>query len=545
MEKAGIKGVIFDFDGTLVNSEIDFKKIKEKILNEAVKENLKIPSEQLPILELIEKIKNFNKKKGRDFYIKAHKILKEEEIKSAVKTKPKKDVLKVLNNLRENKIKIGIITRNCKEVVINVIKKFSIPFDVVLTRDDVYKVKPEPYHIKKCLVKLGLKKNEVILVGDHFFDIKAAKRLNIKSIGVLSEYIKEEDFLKEGADFVLEEFEDLEYIIGIKGFSSGKLPNRFLKYLLSKYTIKDETVLIGPGVGIDCAILKIKDDTIFAKTDPITLTWQDIGFYLVNINLNDISVMGGIPEYFSTILLFPENITFPEIEHIFSQINEECRKYNIKWIGGHTEILSNIKAHIASGFLMGSKIRHFKRKEIKIGDIIFLVKEIGIEASSIIVREKYEFLKNYFSEKYLKKIKNSIKNPGISIYREAKILWENFDIKYMHDPTEGGISTALYEISEAKNIGILIEIKKLKFYPPTIKLCKIFNLDPYGIISSGCIVGILDKKDINDFVNFCQNRKIKFEIIGKVIEEKGVYYFKNHKKVEFPKFEKDEINKLF
>ncbi|HOK56768.1 MAG TPA: HAD-IA family hydrolase [bacterium] len=539
-----VKGVIFDFDGTLVFLSIDFKKIKEKILKEAEKLNLKIPSENLPILELLEKIKKLNGEKGEKFYSLGHRILKTEEIKASEKTYPKKGVMDLLVKLKEKGIKIGIITRNCREVVEKVVDRFSIPYDIILTRDDVKKYKPDPLHIKECLKKMGLQKNEVILVGDHFLDVRCGKKLNILSIGIAGEYVKEEVFLKEGADFVFYDIEDIEYILNLKGFPSGKLPNKFLKYLIERYTAKDKGILILPGVGIDCAIFRMKDKYVYAKADPITLTSKDIGFYLVNINVNDISVMGGVPEWFLCVLFFPENTVFSDIEYVFSQISNECKKFNIKWIGGHTEIISGIEKVIAVGFMIGSKIKRVKFLKIKQGDKIFLVKEIGIEGASIIAREKFDELKKYFSEKYLKKVKNSIKNPGISVFKETKLMWENFKIKWMHDPTEGGISTALYEISESKKIGIVVNLKKLKFYSPVIKFCKVLGFNPLGIISSGCILGIIDRKEEKKLIDFCKKNRIKLQIIGEVIKEKGVYYIKNSKKYRFLKFNRDEINKL-
>ena len=537
-----MKGVIFDFDGTIVELSIDFKKIKEKILNEAKKRKLKIPRKNYPILELLEKIKKLNKEEGEEFYLIGHKILREEEIKACEKTNPKEGAVELLKRLKENGIKVGIITRNCKDVVYNVVNKFNIPYDVILTRDDVEKVKPDPLHIKKILEKLNLKKKDVLIVGDHPFDVRCGKKLNLITCGILSEYTNQEDFIKEKADFILDDIKEIEYIVGLKGFPSGKIPNKFLKYLLEKYTSKD--ILISPGIGIDCAIFKFNDKYVFAKTDPITLTSKDIGFYLVNINVNDISVMGGVPLYFLCCLFFPEGTKFNEIEYVFSQISKECKKFNIKWIGGHTEIIPEIKNVIAVGFTIGKKIKKIEFEKVIPEDIVFLVKEIGIEGASIIAREKYEDLKKRFSEKYLEKVKNSIKNPGISVYKEAKKLWENIKIKYMHDPTEGGISTALYEISESKNIGILVDFKKLRFYKPVIKFCEILNLNPLGIISSGCIVGIIGKRYEKKLIDFCKKNRIKIEIIGRVIEEKGVFYEIDDKMKKLPKFQRDEINKL-
>ncbi|MGB9642070.1 MAG: HAD-IA family hydrolase, partial [Candidatus Ratteibacteria bacterium] len=486
--------MIFDFDGTLVTLSIDFRKIKGALLKRAREYKLKIPPGDLPILELLEEIKRLNGKRGNDFYFEGHRILKEEELNASRYTQPKEGVLELLKSLRKKGIKIGIITRNCREVVEEVIKKFGILYDVLLTRDDGKKVKPDSSHINECLRHLSLKKDEVILIGDHPFDIKVGKELNILSIGLRSENVSEDGFLKEGADFVFEDIEEIGYLLGMEGFKAGKLPNRFLRYLIERYTAKDKDVVVGPGIGIDCAIFKVKDSAVFVKTDPITLTAKDIGSYLVNINVNDISVMGGLPSHLLTVLLFPERTTFSEIEYVFSQIGDECKKFNIKWIGGHTEILNGISSPVAVGLLIGKKIRRLKRQKIKVGDKVFLLKEIGVEGASVIAREKYEELKKYFSERYLEKVKNAIKKPGISIYKEARILWENLDIKYLHDPTEGGISTSLYEMSEAMNIGLLIDLKKLRFYPPVIRFCKVFNLSPLGIISSGCITGIIDRQ---------------------------------------------------
>jgi HAD superfamily hydrolase (TIGR01549 family) len=537
-----MEGVIFDFDGTIVELSIDFKRIKEKILNEAKGRKLKIPEKNYPILEILEKIRKLNKEKGEEFYLIGHKILREEEIKACEKTRPKEGAVELIEKLKENGIKVGIITRNCKDVVYKVVNKFNIPYDVILTRDDVEKVKPDPFHIKKILEKLNLKKKDVLIVGDHPFDVRCGKKLNLITCGILSEYTKEEDFIKEKADFILDDIREIEYVVSLKGFPCGKLPNKFLRYLLKKYTSKD--IFVSPGIGIDCAIFKFDEKYVYAKTDPITLTSKDIGFYLVNINVNDISVMGGIPLYFLCCLFFPKDTKFNEIEYVFSQISKECKKFNIKWIGGHTEIIPDIKNVIAVGFTIGKKIRKIKFEKVIPEDIVFLVNEIGIEGASIIAREKYEELKKYFSEKYLNKIKNSIKNPGISIFKEAKKLWENLKIKYMHDPTEGGISTGLYEISESKNIGLLIDLKKLRFYKPVIKFCKILNLNPLGIISSGCIIGIISKKYEKKLIDFCRKNKIKFEIIGKVVKGKGVFYKVNDKIEKLPKFQRDEINNL-
>ncbi len=538
-----IKGIIFDLDGTIISSFIDFSAMKKRIEKLAEKYNMKVPSIKLPALEMIEIIykKNKENKNKEKFKEEAEKIIIEEETIGMKKAFSYPDMIVLLKKLKKNGIKIGIITRNCRKVSETVIKKFSIPYDVVLTRDDVKKVKPHTYHLKEVLKKMGVKKENAVIVGDHYFDILCGKKAGILTCGIVRDG-KFENLGNLPPDFVFESGKEIEYLTGLKKFKSGKLPAPFLEYLLKKYTSVDKNVIKGAGIGIDCAVFKVKSDILHSKSDPIILVREDIGFYLININANDICVSGAKPEYFLPTLIFPENVSFKEVEEVFSQISYECKKSGIKWIGGHTEIASSVKSVICSGFMLGVPVKKTKSEKIKKGDKVFIVKEAGIEGASIIVREKYEYLKRFFSEKYLKKVKNSIRKPGIGISDEGIFLWRNFKIKLMHDPTEGGISTALYELSKISGRKIYISPEKIPFYPPAVKLCKIFNLDVRGLISSGCIIGITSEKEIVKMEKIYRKRKIKFSVLGE-IKEKGYGVFTENG-TPFVKFEKDELVRL-
>ena len=80
--------------------------------------------------------------------------------------------------------------------------------------------------------------------------------------------------------------------------STGKLPTKLLDKLLSSYEVKDKRVIIGPRVGEDAAVIDMGDKYLVAKTDPITFTAENIAWYVVNINANDIATMGATPRWF-------------------------------------------------------------------------------------------------------------------------------------------------------------------------------------------------------------------------------------------------------
>ena len=72
----------------------------------------------------------------------------------------------------------------------------------------------------------------------------------------------------------------------------GKLPANLLAGLIDKLTSSDPTVVLGPGIGLDCAVVDIGSTLLVVKSDPITFTEMDIAWYLVHVNANDIATTG-------------------------------------------------------------------------------------------------------------------------------------------------------------------------------------------------------------------------------------------------------------
>src|SRR3990170_1203280 len=100
----------------------------------------------------------------------------------------------------------------------------------------------------------------------------------------------------------------------------GKLDIRFLQRLLEKYTLTDSRVIVGPEIGEDAAVIdpgKGTDRYWVVTADPITFTTEEIGYYGVVVNLNDIATRGAIPKWFLATLLFPEGTGQKTVEKVF------------------------------------------------------------------------------------------------------------------------------------------------------------------------------------------------------------------------------------
>ena len=139
------------------------------------------------------------------------------------------------------------------------------------------------------------------------------------------------------------------------GFPVGKLPAQMLAELLAKSAPVDRRVLLGPGVGLDCAVIDLENgNCLAAKSDPITFATDEIGWYAVHVNANDVATTGAAPRWFLATLLLPEGQTDAAlVEAIFGQMRAACGEIGATLVGGHTEITLGIDRPIVVGAMLG------------------------------------------------------------------------------------------------------------------------------------------------------------------------------------------------
>jgi len=318
--------------------------------------------------------------------------------------------------------------------------------------------------------------------------------------------------------------------------------------LLSRYAQPDSRVVIQPGIGRDASVISFGDRYLIAKTDPITFATEEIGWYAVQVNANDIAAMGGTPRWFLATLLLPERKTDRKrVETIFEQISRACRELEITLCGGHTEISLGLERPIVVGQMLGEAEpgQLATPERILPGDEILLTKGIAIEGTALIVREKKD-LGKFFTNKWLRKCRGFLKNPGISVVRDARIARQSGGVHAMHDPTEGGLATGLLELAQAADVGLWLEWEKVNIFPETEILCRELGLDPLGLIASGALLIAAPPRDAARIKEALRGGGIRAESIGKIWEkEKGIKILIGGRMRDLPVFPRDEIARFF
>jgi phosphoglycolate phosphatase len=203
-----LQGMIFDFDGTLAELNIDFSVMKERIAELAcLFLDREVKPDSLPALEWIEELslemgRSLPESEVLEFQSRCRFRIIAMEMEAAERGRLFPFAEELLERLRRSGIRTGIITRNCTAAVKAVFPGVHQACDAFLARDSVSRVKPHPEHALKAAGMLGIAPERCLLVGDHRLDIQCAISAGMRSGGVGSGSFGIEDLARSGADHV-------------------------------------------------------------------------------------------------------------------------------------------------------------------------------------------------------------------------------------------------------------------------------------------------------------------------------------------------------
>ena len=330
---------------------------------------------------------------------------------------------------------------------------------------------------------------------------------------------------------------------------AGKLPLELLSQLLQKVEIWDPRVALGPRPGEDAALIDFGDRYLVAKTDPITFATDLIGWYLVQVNANDLAVMGARARWLMATLLLPESTSEATVSGIFDQILEACGEHGITLVGGHTEITYDLPRPIAVGALLGEvdKDRVVLTSDARPGDAIVLTKGIAIEGTALLAREAPEKLRDAgLSPAVVERAGKLLFAPGISVVRDAEIACDAVSVHAMHDPTEGGVATGLLEMAKGAGVGLEVDAGQIPVLPECEAVCRALGLDPLGLIASGALLATVDPADAPSLIEALAREDIAAYEIGRMTgPEKGLKLRTKEGVRGLPAFERDELARFF
>lgn len=321
-----------------------------------------------------------------------------------------------------------------------------------------------------------------------------------------------------------------------------------LESLLASVERLDPRVVVGPRIGEDAAVIDFGEKYLVAKTDPITFTAEKIGWYAVNINANDVAVMGARPMWFLATVLLPEGKTSRALaDRIFKDIRLACEELGVSLCGGHIEVTFDLPRPIVVGQMLGEveKDKLIRNDRMAVGDDIVLIGGIAVEGTTVIAREKQEGLRRVFGQRFVARIKRFLTKPGISVVRAALLAAESARINAMHDPTEGGLATGLHELARASGVGIVLRAEEVLVHAETEAICRHYGLDPLGLLASGALVAATTPEETPKLLTAMKKARIPCSIIGKALpKEQGIKIEEEGRHRPLPRYDSDELTRI-
>ena len=332
----------------------------------------------------------------------------------------------------------------------------------------------------------------------------------------------------------------------VKELETGKLPPEVLEGLLSDLGMTDPRVLVGPGVGEDCAVVDMGDRLLIAKSDPVTFAADRVGWYVVQVNANDVACTGGVPRWFLPTVLLPANATLDDLRSIFRDISEACRQIGVAVIGGHTEVTDGIPRPMVAGTMLGElgdRTRLVSTGGAQDGDSIIVTTGVAIEGTAILAREYAAELRSRgIDETALNTAASYLDDPGISVLSAARALFETNAVHSMHDVTEGGLITTLREIAAASNLGLVAEAESVPLLPECAAICEALELDPLGLLGSGALIATMSAGDVPAALRALDRVGVSGWEIGQMMEPSdGLWLIDRSGERALPEFRRDEL----
>ncbi len=531
-----IAAVAFDFDGTLTRpGAIDFKAIHEAV-------GCPVGMGLLEFLAAIEEPERRLRKEA---------VLIEAEMEAAARCEPNRGAAELVALIRDAGVPMAIITRNRREAVdrafLGLEDIAQDDFSCVVTRDLPLDPKPSPEAVLHVAAELGVETGELLLVGDHVYDIEAGVRAGALTMFLSNGPRDAGEGEATESDFVVDDLWEARDIISYGlPLPLGKLPAALLEAGLGEIE-PDPSVLVGAAIGEDAAVLEIGGaEALVLASDPVTLASESMAEYLVLANANDVAASGAEPRWLLATLLFPKGSSAAQALWFMRQLTSVCKAQDLLLVGGHTETTDAVSRIVAVGAVAGVAMRAdlLDKKNMQEGDRILLTKRVAVEGTGLLAREYGSRLSRAgIPAGELAEAAAFLERMGI--LDEARIARGFQGVTALHDVTEGGLATAVRELGAAGGRRLRIDMESIPVYPQTKRLCEALGLDPLGLIGSGSLLITCATPDTSSLVEALLAAGIEVAEIGEVLGRGGgVEATKDGCPAEWPLFDRDELARL-
>lgn len=273
---------------------------------------------------------------------------------------------------------------------------------------------------------------------------------------------------------------------------TGKLPPELLQRLVlgaagGSLGMRRGDVAVHAAFGEDAAAVAFGDELCVLSSDPVTGAGAAAGWFGVHVACNDVAAMGARPVGVLVTLLLPAGSGEEELRRIVGDVHRAAESLGIEVLGGHTELTSVVTVPLVSMTAVGrvARGRLVTSGGARPGDALVLTKAAGLEGTAILATDLAERLRGRLDRATLDRARSLAER--ISVVADGTAAAE-LGATALHDPTEGGVLGAAWELAEASGTGFEIDADAVPVLPETRQVCEALDADPLRLIASGALL---------------------------------------------------------
>jgi len=248
--------------------------------------------------------------------------------------------------------------------------------------------------------------------------------------------------------------------------------------------------------------------------NPLVFPGGDIGRLAVSGTVNDLAVMGAEPRYLSLGFILEEGLEVSLLERIVKSIGETGAEAGVRIVAGDTKVVERGKADglFVNSSGIGKLILHPppRRERLEPGDLILINGPLGLHGMAILLAR---------GELGLEAEVESDVAPLWSLIKP--LLSPGIGIKFMRDPTRGGLAAVLNEAAEGMNFGIRIWEEALPITEEVEAICEVLGFDPLQLPNEGKVLIFAKREGAEEILEKMRDHPLGREaaVIGEVIGE--------------------------
>jgi len=310
----------------------------------------------------------------------------------------------------------------------------------------------------------------------------------------------------------------------------GKIsPEIFNELIFPRLGADSRNVLVGPQHGVDVGIVEVGDKAVALTTDPVFIVpefgWERAAWFAIHILASDAVTCGLKPAFLSVDLNLPMEMTKEQLRIVWDTIHRECQKLGISIVCGHTARYENCHYPMVGGatvISVGEKNEYVTPRMAKAGDAVIITKGPAIEATGIFAAMFPNLIEREFGTSFREKAQGIFYK--MSVVEDAMVAVRvgirGEGVAAMHDATECGIWGALYELCQAADLGIRVELERIVVEECVPEICRFFGIDPYASISEGTLIIACREHKAAEIVAALSRRGVRSSIAGELIDPK-------------------------